>query len=400
MVRSLARLSALIAGGAVAAAAPVAACRRPAPAEAAHAAASSSQPPTLPPQPPQQEPVVRTTDGDIAAHNFLADLAQAERQYQVRPADLDRAGALFDRLLDHAHFFGVLGDYDRAMALAEMAVARDPVSGPARLMRARARAAVHRFPEALSDLDAAEQLAADPERVRQERVAVWQAAGDVDRALPYLRSWRRDRPGLDSYAAEASALADKRDFAGAAAAFGAARRGCTEESPFAVAWVELQEGHLWEAAGRPDRARALYQAAHARLPIYAAAAAHLAGVVAGAGGDAGDRAAAALLEPVVAHSDDPEYAGQLGAIYRRMGRTADGDRLVRGATDRYEALLRDHPAAFYGRAARFFLQVAGDARRAVALAAKNLAMRHTPDAHDLYEQARRAMFAETIAPPR
>jgi tetratricopeptide (TPR) repeat protein len=362
----------------------VAACTRPpaaAPATAAGASVSS----------------LRTTNGDIARRNLEAELAQAERQHDARPSDPARTRALVDRLFLRAQLYGRLADYDRADALAEAAVALAPESGDAHLLRARARAALHRFGNALAELDRARRLGADEDAVQHVRVGVWQATGRVDEALVYLRAWRQGRPDLTTYAAEAAALADRRDYPRAEAAFGEAGRHYADVSPFAVAWLEFQEGHMWESAGRSDRARPLFESALARLPGYAAAAAHLARIAAAFGDPAGQGQAAALLEPLVTRSDDPEYLGQLGALYRQMGRAAEGARLVRQAAGAYDALLARHPEAFYDHAARFFLHVGGDPGRARALAEKNLAARPTADARDLYAEAERAAAVAALS---
>jgi tetratricopeptide (TPR) repeat protein len=372
----------------IAVAAPSAGCGRAAPSAPAGEATARAA------------PRPRTTDGELATHNFEAELAQAERQWNARPSDVGRGRALIEHLLAHAHFFGRLADYDRAAEVGEHVVALSPASAGARALRARVEAALHRFPQALSDLDAAERLGADPDVVLRGRVGVWQALGQVDRALGYLRAWRRDRPDLLAYAAEASALADKRELPRAAALFAEAERDhYSDVSPFAVAWVEFQEGHVWESAGRADLAQPLFESALARLPGYTSAGAHLARLAAAFGDLAGTSRAAALLEGIVARSDDPEYLGQLGALYRQMGRANDGDRLIGRATERYEDLLRRHPEAFYDHAARFFLHVAGDPIRARALAEKNLSLRPSADARDLYDETQRAAALTTGSDP-
>ena len=198
------------------------------------------------------------------------------------------------------------------------------------------------------------------------------------------------RPSFATFGAEAGALADKHDYPRAAALFLAARSHYDDVSPFAVAWLELQEGHMWESAGRADRALPLFESAVARLPEYAAAAGHLAHLLAAFADPAGLERARLLLEALVTRTDDPEYVGQLGALYRQMHRTEEGDRLIRSAKLGYEALVAKHPAAFYDHAARFYLHVAGNPQRALLLAQKNLAIRQTPDARDLVTEAERA----------
>jgi|SRR5450432_92468 len=344
-------------------------------------------------------PPIRTTSGEIATHNFLAELAQAEKQHAARPGDLTRTRALADHLFGRAQFFGKLGDYDEAESIGRAALAIAPKSGDAHLLRARTLAALHEFVLAGAELDRALVLGAEPDAVAHVRVGIWQATGDIDKALATLRAWRRARPNFTGFAAEAGALADKHDFQHAAAVFAEAGRSYDDVSPFAVAWIEFQEGHMWESAGRSDRALPLFESAVARLPGYAAAVAHLAHLVAAFGDPAGLERARVLLEPLVASTDDPEYVGQLGALYRQMHRGVEGDRLVKQATAGYEALLARHPAAFYDHAARFFLHIAGDPKRALGLAQKNLAIRATPDARNLVSEAERATSATARLDP-
>jgi hypothetical protein len=82
-----------------------------------------------------------------------------------------------------------------------------------------------------------------------------------------------------------------------------------------------------------------------------------------------------------------------------MRRTEEGDRLIKSATAGYETLLARHPAAFYDHAARFYLHVVGDPKRALVLARKNLAIRQTPDARDLVAEAERATTATAAFSP-
>jgi len=332
-------------------------------------------------------PELRTTDGTLATHNFEAELALAEGQHAAHPGDLAKTRALVDRLFTRAQFFGRLADYDEAGVLSQAAVAMTPASGDAHLLRARSLAALHEFAEATAELDRAAALGADRQVVRHAQVGIWEATGEIDRALADLTAGRRARPNLPEYALEAGALADKRDFARAEVLFAEARRHYDDVSPFAVAWLEFQEGHMWESAGRSDRARPLFESALSRLPGYAAAAGHLAHLLAAFDDPEGRERARTLLEPLLTRTDDPEYVGQLGALYRQMQRTADGDRLIEQARRSYEALIARHPAAFYDHAARFYLHFGGNPRRALDFAQRNLAIRQTPEARDLVAEA-------------
>ena len=98
-------------------------------------------------------------------------------------------------------------------------------------------------------------------------------------------------------------------------------------------------------------------------------------------------------------SDDPEHEGHLARLYREVGRVDDGTRHAASARARFEALLRRHPAAFADHAARFFLEVEGDAARASELALQNLSIRRTADAVELALGATSAADAPRRACP-
>jgi hypothetical protein len=63
-----------------------------------------------------------------------------------------------DLLLLHGQVLGRIADYERAAELAEMLVSDAPDAGTARMARARTRATLHRFAEALADLEAANDM--------------------------------------------------------------------------------------------------------------------------------------------------------------------------------------------------------------------------------------------------
>ena len=60
------------------------------------------------------------------------------------------------------HVLGCIADYEQAEALAEQLLEDARSDGDAVLARARTRATFHRFADALTDLDEAQRLGADP----------------------------------------------------------------------------------------------------------------------------------------------------------------------------------------------------------------------------------------------
>ncbi len=151
-------------------------------------------------------------------------------------------------------------------------------------------------------------------------------------------------------------------------------------SPFPLAQLEFQRGHMWREAGHPLRAHDWFDAAWRRVPAYAQAEGHLAEVEA----ELGEREdAIARLRRLARESDDPDYAAQLARILDEDGNAAEADRWRARAEKRYDELVSRHPAAFADHAAEFWSSAGRDPQRAVGLAKLNLEVRNTPRAPHL-----------------
>jgi tetratricopeptide (TPR) repeat protein len=312
-----------------------------------------------------------TTDGATAQGNLDAQIAGEEKALKVNPHPLNLTG-LASLLLSRGQFFGPLADYDRALELAQRAVNKAPKQAGPYLTRAAALSTFHRFPEALADLDRAVKLGARPEKVASAKAAIWQALGDVDAALAIRRAQAEARPSITSLGLYAAALGAIGQTAEAEHQFIEAQYHFRDVSPLPVAWLYFQHGLFEERSGNVASARDLFEAAHARLPGFAQATAHLAGVLA----VTGERARAiALLEPLARASDDPEYAGLLAGFEADQGAQAEATRLRTVAAHGFDALLARHPEAFANHAARFWLGAGANPHRALALAERNLAVR-------------------------
>jgi len=321
---------------------------------------------------------IATTDGAIAASNFLAlyELSEKTAREQPDKPPVQRVSLL----LAHAQYFGALDDYGHALAAAERLVAKHPRVPEAWLMRASARQSLHLFDGALADLTRASELGADRDGVDAARAGILQALGRYEEALAIRQRLADKRATTASLAALAQLAGDMGQTERAETLFAQAERAFEDVSPFPLAWLWFQNGLVEERAGRPAAARERYEAAHERLPSYAPATGHLAAALAAAG----ERGRAiALLEPLAASVDDPEYQGELAVLLRAAGDGARADELTARAKRRYEALLRRYPAAFADHAARFYLGAGGDAARAEKLAARNLTARKTRDSYQL-----------------
>ena len=203
------------------------------------------------------------------------------------------------------------------------------------------------------------------------------ATGHERQALAIRARLATARPGLQTLTAEAMSLAALGRVSEAEAQLVEAQARVRDVTPLAVAALYFQAGLLEERSGRPSSARELYEAARARLPAHAQATAHLAGVLTASGQRA---QAEALLRPLVAASDDPEYAGTLAAL---VGDARAAAALRTQAARRYDALVARHPDAFADHAARFWLAAGAQPRKALPLAERNLALRQTAEAYEL-----------------
>ena len=107
----------------------------------------------------------RASSGDLASHAWCE---------------------LIDLITLRAQILGRIADYERASELAEQRALDAPADGLAFLARARTRASLHRFDEALADLDTAERLGTDL-GLEAERAAILQAVGRYDEAMALRR---------------------------------------------------------------------------------------------------------------------------------------------------------------------------------------------------------------------
>ena len=321
----------------------------------------------------------RTTSPAIALQNLDAQIRGAEELAAREGAGVARQATLVSLLLDRGTFLGRFADLERALDVAEGAVKGAPAQPKALALRAKARAALHHFREALDDLAKAEALGEPPGALEGARAAILEALGRYDEALPLRRKAREAWANVSSLGTEAALAGEMGQTAEAERLFGEALKAYREVSPFPAAWLSFQHGMMWERAGELDRARQLYEDAHARLPLYAHAAAHLAAL-------SPPSRAVEILGPIVESSDDPQYAAQLAEATRLAG-AGDGAALLERARARFEELEKLHPEAVADHAGWFWLGPGKDPARALALAQKNADARPTAAAYELLVEA-------------
>lgn len=321
-----------------------------------------------------------TTSGETALRNLDSQIQSQERQLARTPFDVRAAAGLSAVLATRAEVLGRIDDLERIAELADDVVGEHADDPAAHLVAARAASRLHRFDTAAHELDEAERLGAPADQVAQARAGIFAATGDLPRSMPLLEASALAQPNLSTKGELAAAVAEAGDLPRARRLFTEALASYRDVSPFAVGWLEMQEAIALERAGDTAEAMRYYRRVLQRIPRHVQAAAHLAALEAREGHR--DRAIS-LLEPIVPRTDDPETAGQLSVLLRAVGRTAEADRLRDAAAARYAELLTRHPEAFADHAARFRLDVQGDAAGALELAERNLAIRHTTAAIEL-----------------
>ncbi|MHB1845451.1 MAG: tetratricopeptide repeat protein [Deltaproteobacteria bacterium] len=331
-----------------------------------------------------------TTDGRIAVANLEGQIQGWQAAILRSPPNLSGMANLVALYQTRAQFLGILADYDRAAAEAEARFAAAP-DAAGYLARSSARSTFHDFQGALTDLAQAVRLGAQDKGTKPMRASILQAMGKYSEALELRREIAQVDPNVSSLSAEAGLLAELDRPEEADRLFAEAPSHFHDVSPFPIAWNDFQRGMLWEGQGQISKAKGFYHLALERLPAYAPAAGHLAGLEAATGerDSALDR-----LRKLTQVSDDPEYQGQLADVLAQLGQTAESKAVSGRAAKAFDALLKSHPAAFAERAERFYLGIGGDPRRAVELAKTDLAARQSRVAFEVAMTAASAAGAK------
>ena len=128
-----------------------------------------------------------TTSGVLALGNLQAQIEGQARRARTGLLTVNDQAELIDLVTLRGHVLGCIADYEWAEERAEQLTRDAPADGVAFLARARALATFHRFTDALTDLERAQRLGADPAVVGAEQAAIFQAVGRYDEALPFFR---------------------------------------------------------------------------------------------------------------------------------------------------------------------------------------------------------------------
>lgn len=302
----------------------------------------------------------------------VAALARLDRDIALTK---DQPARYVTLMLARASYRSRVEDYQEAERFTAAWVARKPDDQEAWTARTRALLAIHEFAAARDALEHVEKLAGDPSQWHDLATALDEATGPRDRAMAVRLADMKANPTSTTITLYAGSLALEGKFDAAIAEIPKAAAKIYDNLPFTFAWLCFQWGRLYEQKGDYASARVFYQEAHARLPGYVEANAHLVQTMMLTGDTA---AAKQVVTAALAGDRNPallDLAAQLG-----LG-TVDA---ARTEWERYVTAL---PKAFSDHAARFFVATGKDPNRAEVLAVANLANRDVPEARELVVQA-------------
>jgi tetratricopeptide (TPR) repeat protein len=328
-----------------------------------------------------------TTSEAIAVGNLGSQIRGIEKLVVERKTDLEARGQLIGLLGVRYRYSSDIADLERIAELGEAVVTADPKSPKAYAIRASARTSLHRFQEALADLDEAVKLGTKEKELRAQRASILHALGRYDEALVLKEALAKEQPGLPTLASLAILYADMGRYADAEQKLGEALAAVKNVLPFPTCDILFQWGSILEKTGETARAREFLVAAVDRLPGYAHAKAHLARLE-------GPKKGLEVLGKVDLEKDDPEIVAELGELEASLGHAEAAKKAKDAAGKRYEELGKKHPAAFADHIARFHLVTAPDGKKALEWAEKNLEVRQTPDAYQLVVEA--ALLAKKV----
>jgi tetratricopeptide (TPR) repeat protein len=324
------------------------------------------------------------TDGTIALLNLGAQIDAVEPAVRLGHATVETRAGLVELISLRGLFIGRIADYVRAEEIAEQLVRDAPDDARAFLTRSRTRATFHKFGDALADIDHAERLSLDAKTANGERAAIYQAVGRYDEALALREKALERRTSFENVAALVSLHVERGETHAAEERSAESRGRYRGVSPFPLALLDFQLGHMWMNEGRLIDARRSFEAALRRVPAYSSAQGHLAEVEA----ELGETDSAIVrLYPLALSSDDPDYAGQLARILAETGQDIESRHWRGLAAAHFDELVAARPEAFADHAAEFWLGAGADPDKALRLAKMNVAVRNTPRARALLAQA-------------
>jgi tetratricopeptide (TPR) repeat protein len=279
---------------------------------------------------------------------------------------------LLGLLLERASFLGRVEDYQQALAISDELIAKAPDDPETVAARVSVLSRVHRFADARAALDKLKPRV----EAQDLETSLDEATGALERSAPAREARAKAWPNPTHLVQYAISLALLGKLDDALATMKRAAAAIHDNATELIAWLVFQWGRIYEQKGEPAAARELFAVAHQRMPRYLEATVHLARAMIATGDRAG---AAALADEALRVDQHPE----LYALVGELSRPALVD-TARAEWERYVAAL---PEAFADHAARFYLGVGKDPKRALELARRNLANRDTREARALFVEA-------------
>ena len=181
------------------------------------------------------------TDGVLAMGNLEAQIEGYKRRIQdARFTGVGDQAEVIELVALRGQILGLIRDYEWAELRAEQLTSEAPLEGEAFVSRARARSRFHRFGDALTDLDRAQQLRTDPTIVETERAGILQAIGRYDAALAIYSDAAKQRAHFALLGALAKLHAERGEIAIAEKLFDVSRDRYHGVSPFPPAMLNFQ----------------------------------------------------------------------------------------------------------------------------------------------------------------
>jgi len=333
----------------------------------------------------------RYTSGRIALANLSSSIECLERR-RAEGARFEELATLSDLLFLRGDLLGRIVDHDRAETVAEEAAASCPATVNALVIRARLAERFHRFEDAQALLDRATFSGGTNPKIQATRAALLQATGNFADALELRNRLTLEDYGIHSVGALATLMAEMGQWAQAEALYVKALRADNGASPLPCAQLLFEWGVGAMRCGELERAEEIFVQLEGILPAHVPGRGHRAEV---ALARRQLDVAVALVEPLLAISDDPEYVAIHAEILAAGGNSAQATREARRAAAAYESLLARRPEAYADHAAAFFMGVGDRPLLALEFATKNRALRDTPRSRRLLARAWQASVACT-----
>jgi tetratricopeptide (TPR) repeat protein len=325
----------------------------------------------------------RYTSGRIAVANLAAAIDSLER-HRAKAATFKDLSTLSKLLFVRGDLLGRIVDHDRAERAAIEAVPLAPDTGSGIFIQARLAARFHRFEEAGALLDQALAAGYSHQEITVERASLLQATGQYEAALYVRQRLAKHEPGIHTFGALASLLAEMDQWPAAEVRYAAALAVDGGASPLPAGQLLFEWGVNAMRRGDLDRAEEIFTHLDRILPQHVPARGHRAEAALARGRF---DVALALVEPLLEIADDPEYRATFAEILEARGDRELASREAELAAVAYQQLLARRPEAYADHAAWFFMGVGNRPQLAVDLATANCKLRDTPSSRRLLDKA-------------